>query len=578
MAFNLFGFSIKRKEVEDPNAVDSFVPKQEFDGATQVTSAGGAYGTYIDLDGSATTEAQLVTRYREMENHPEVRRAIDDVVNEAIIVDSDTVVVDIQLDDVEISDKIKKTITEEFDNVLRLLDFSNKSYDIFNRFYVDGRLRFHVVIDEENTKRGITELRYIDPRKIKKIREVETKMDPKTGARITKTKAEYYVYTERGFLNQPVAGQSSPETVGGVRIAKDSIAETNSSVMNETNTLVLGYLHQAIKPLNQLKMLEDSSVIYRLARAPERRIFYIDVGTLPKAQAEQYLKEMMTRHKNRMVYDASTGEMRNDKKHMTMLEDFWLPRREGGRGTEISTLPGGTNLGEMDDIIYFQRNLYKALRVPIGRMDPETGFSLGRSTEISRDEVKFSKFIGRIRNQFSHIFDELMGKQLILRNVMTPEEWDDIKDKVRYDFREDNYFQELKEAEVFRDRVATLREMEDLVGTYFSREWTKKNVLRLTEDEIKEMDKEIAKEEPEEEERDEAENGEDNAPPAQTIQLAVTPTQQQHEKERELKDEPKPSPKKEVKKESVELSDSDRTLVEKINDKIDKASEQFIGE
>lgn len=497
----LFGFSIKRKNEEDEKSkVDSFVPKQEDDGAVQVTAAGGAYGTYIDMDGSSNDEAQLVTKYRQMENHPEVKRALDDIINEAVVVGDDRKVVEINLDQIEISDRIKKTITEEFDRILELLDFSNEAYDIFNRFYVDGRLRYHVIIDEENTRKGITELRYIDPRKIKKIREVELVNDPKTGAEITKTKNEYYVYNERGFLKQAQRGSSDAmmhpsASIKGVKIASDSIAETTSGIMNETNTLVLSYLHQAIKPANQLNMLEDSSVIYRLARAPERRIFYIDVGNLPKAQAEQYLKDMMTRHKNRLVYDSQTGEMRNDKKHMTMLEDFWLPRREGGRGTEITTLPGGDNLGEMEDILYFQRNLYKALRVPMTRMETETAFNLGRGSEITRDEIKFAKFITRARIRFSIIFDVLLGKQLVLKNIMSPEDWEDIKNKVMYDFRQDNHFQEMKEIELLGERLARLRDMEDLVGVYFSREYVNKNVLRFSDEEIKEMKKQMDAEE-----------------------------------------------------------------------------------
>jgi len=530
---DLFGFSIKRKDdEEEKKRVDSFVPKQEDDGAVQVTAAGGAYGTYIDMEGSSNDEAQLVTKYRQMENHPEIKRALDDIVNEAVIVDDNKKVVTINLDDVDISDRLKKIITEEFDKVLELLDFSNEAYDIFNRFYVDGRLRYHVIIDETNTKQGIKELRYIDPRKIKKIREVEVKTDPKTGAEITKTKNEYFVYNERGYLKQASKGPVQPSinastNIKGVRIAKDSIAEATSGIMNETNTLVLSFLHQSIKPLNQLSMLEDSSVIYRYARAPERRIFYIDVGHLPKAQAEQYLKDMMTRHKNRLVYDSGTGEMRNDKKHMTMLEDFWLPRREGTRGTEITTLPGGENLGEMDDILYFQRNLYKSLRVPITRMDSETTFNLGRGSEITRDEIKFSKYIQRVRTRFAIIFDVIMAKQLVLRNILSPEEWDMIKNKVRYDFQEDNHFEELKEMEIFRERSSALRDIEDLVGVYFSREWVNKKILRMSDEEIEEMKKQMDAEENAGEYDDDGEDPEmdnepKNGPEPTPIEISVT--------------------------------------------------------
>ncbi|PHS22139.1 MAG: portal protein [Robiginitomaculum sp.] len=490
----LFGFSIIRKKSEEKEEVRTFVDKSDEDGATTIAAIGGSYGTFVDLEGSAQTEAKLVTQYREIEHHPEVRRAIDDIVNEAIVVSDDAAAISINLDQTDLSSSMQKTISNEFEEVLRLMDFSNKGYDIFNRYYVDGRLRFHIIIDEKNVKAGIKELRMIDPRKIKRIREVEKVLDSKTNAVLKRTKNEYFVYNEAGFLRKSNLG--GDHAIAGIRISTDSIAEVTSGILNETNTIVLSYLHQSMKPLNQLKMLEDSSVIYRLARAPERRIFYIDVGNLPRAQAEQYLRDMMTKHKNRLVYDASTGEVRNDKKHMTMLEDFWLPRRDG-KGTEVTNLPGGANLGEIEDIVYFQKNLYKALNVPVSRMESDTGFSIGRSSEITRDEIKFSKFINRVRTRFSIIFDEILERQLVLKNIMTLDDFREFKNKIRYNFKEDNHFEEMKNTELLRERISTLRDMEDLIGRFYSEEWVFKNVLRLDDIEINDMQKQMKKEDDE---------------------------------------------------------------------------------
>ena len=493
----LFGFEIKRKEEVD---LKSFVEKDFDDGALTVNSggvAGGAYGTFLDIEGTAKTEAEIITKYRQMEMHPEVSRAIDDIVNDAIVVSDDAKVVEINLDSTKLSDNIKKRVTEEFDEALRLLDFSNRGYDTFQRFYVDGRLKYHAIIDEKNPKLGIQELRYVDPRKLRKIREISKTKDTNADATLIQTKNEYYIFNDKTFATKSSA-VSTTDTTKGVRIAKDSIIEVTSGVVNETNTLVLSHLNKAIKPLNQLRMLEDAAVIYRLARAPERRIFYIDVGNLPKLKAEQYLRDMMVKHKNRLVYDAATGDIRDDRKHMTMLEDFWMPRRNGEKGTEITTLPGGANLGEMDDVLYFQKNLYKALNVPITRMESETGFSLGRSNEISRDEVKFSKFIRRLRARFSMLFDEILEKQLVLKNVMTIEEWKEIKDKLRYDFQEDNHFEELKEQEILTQRLQTLQAINDYVGVYFSKTWVRKNILQQTDEDIVEIDKEITDEQADE--------------------------------------------------------------------------------
>jgi hypothetical protein len=489
----LFGFEIKRKDNTD---LKSFVEREDDDGAVNVSASTSmpGYGAFLDMEGTAKSEAELITRYRLMEMHPEVSRAIDDIVNESIVVADDSKVVEINLDDTDLSANIKKRITDEFDEVLNLLDFSNKGYDIFQKWYVDGRLRYHAIIDEKNIKLGIQELRYVDPRKLRKIREVAKKKDAKTDATLSQTKNEYYIFNDKGFGTKLTSSSIEGESVKGVRIATDSIIEVTSGILNESNTLVLSNLHKAIKALNQLKMLEDAAVIYRLARAPERRIFYVDVGNLPKIKAEQYLRDMMVRHKNRLVYDASTGEVRDDRKHMTMLEDFWMTRRNGERGTEITTLPGGANLGEIDDILYFQKNLYKALNVPISRMESDTGFSLGRASEISRDEVKFNKFIRRLRVRFSILFDEILEKQLVLKNVMTIDEWKEIKNSIRYDFQQDNHFEELKEQEILTQRLQTLQAINDYSGEYYSKKWIRKNILRQSDEDIKDIDMEMEQE------------------------------------------------------------------------------------
>jgi len=501
----LFGFEIKRKRDDDGknNKVQSFVAANNDEGAVDVAATGGAVSSFIDLEGSARSEAELIDKYRSMIQQPEVQMAVDDIVNEAINITYDQKVVECVTDDVDYPDSIKKKIREEFDNVMRLMDFGNQGYDLFSKWYVDGRVHFHVMIDEANPSKGIVELRYIDPRKLRKVREFKNKKisgsDVQSTAITKEIKAEYYVYNEKGFNNtKTTVGMSQASGINGLKIAKDSIVSSNSGILNEKNTLILSHLHKAYKPLNQLRMMEDAAVIYRISRAPERRIFYIDVGNLPKMKAEQYLRDMMTKHKNRIVYDASTGEVRDDRRHMSMTDDFWLPRREGGKGTEITTLPGGQNLGELEDILYFQKRLYKALNVPISRMEPETGFSLGRSSEITRDEVKFSKFISRLRARFSIIFDSVLEKQLILKGIITPEDWNIIKENIRYDFMSDNHFEELKEAEILQNRLQLLRDIDEYTGKYYSSKWIKKNVLKMSEDDIKEIENEIAEEEPEE--------------------------------------------------------------------------------
>ena len=484
----LFGFEITRKQ---PDPV-SFAPRQTDDGAA-IVAEGGAYGTYVDLDGSIRTEAELVNKYREMAVYPEVDQAIDDIVNEVITQEPEQEVVELILDDTELPDRIKKLFIDEFKNVLSLLEFNQLSYEVFRRWYVDGRLYYHVIIDEENPKNGVVELRYIDPRKIRKIKEQRRKKAV-NNVTLSQDGKEYYIYNDKGFAK--TAGNSSipSNTIGGIRIAKDSIIHCTSGLTSINGDLVQSYLHKAIKPLNQLRSMEDSLVIYRISRAPERRIFYIDVGNLPKMKAEQYLRDIMTKFKNKIVYDSATGEIRDDRKFMTMLEDFWLPRREGGKGTEITTLPGGQNLGQMDDVVYFQRKVFSSLNVPISRLDPDSQFNFGRSTEITRDEVKFAKFISRLRNKFAILFTKVMERQLILKGIITPEEWDDLKQTIRYKFSQDNYYAELKETEILRDRITMLRDIDDYTGKYYSHEWVRRKVLRQSDEEIEEIDEQIADE------------------------------------------------------------------------------------
>ena len=482
----LFGFTIARKkqEQEQQNLPSIVSPTQE-DGSIEV-APGGAYGTYIDLEGKAKNEGDLVTKYREMAIQPECDSAIQDIVNEAIIVDEQDGPVEIVLDKLDYTESIKNKIREEFEYLLKLLNFNNNAYDIFRKWYIDGRLYYNIVIDEKNPRSGIKDLRYIDPRKIRKIREPIKEKDPRTGATVYKGMNEYYLYNPQGITTQ---NQSQ-----GVKIAKDSICYVHSGITDNRNSLIYSHLHKAIKPLNQLRMLEDAVVVYRLARAPERRVFYIDVGNLPKMKAEQYLRDMMVKHKNKLTYDAATGEVRDDRKFMTMLEDFWLPRREGGRGTEITTLGGGQNLGEMEDVDYFRRKLYKSLNVPVTRMEAENQFNLGRASEITRDELKFNKFIMRLRNRFSELFDEILEIHLALKGITTRAEWQEMKQEVYYDFMEDNHFTELKETEIMTERLRLLGDIDQYVGKYFSEEWVRKNVLRMSEDDIEDIEKQIDQE------------------------------------------------------------------------------------
>jgi hypothetical protein len=495
----LFGFEIKRSEDEVKNQPVSFAEPLNDDGALTVGGAvGGSYGMLLDLEGTAKSEAELVTRYRALTVNPEIQQAVDEIVNEAISVDSHDKVVNIILDETDLSDKVKDKISEEFQNILGLLDFSNSAYEIFYKFYVDGRLNYHVIIDEKNLKQGIKELRYLDPRKIRLIREMQNEQikDQASNALVKKIKKEYYMYSETGFGANKVSNYSS--SIQGLKIAKDSIIRVTSGLLNENNSVVLSHLHKSIKSLNQLRILEDATIIYTMTRAPERRIFYVDVGNLPKAKAEQYLHDMMARHKNRVTYDPSSGEIKDDRKMMTMTEDYWFPRREGNNATEVTTLNAGQGLGEDRNLPYFQTKLYKSLNVPVARLQPETMYSFGRMSEVTREELKFAKFIKRLRTRFSILFDRCLERQLVLKGIITPDEWKEIQNKIRYDFMKDNYFEELKEAEILREKLETLRQIEDQIGKYFSRDWVVKHVLYMPEDEWKDMKKQMEKEAKEE--------------------------------------------------------------------------------
>jgi hypothetical protein len=495
MAIKLFGFTLGAKDVvqvEKPEQPSFALPTAALDDGAVTITQNAYYGTYVDLEGSVRNEIELISRYREMSNHPELDMAIDEVVNESITHDVDGTVVNIVLDKLKQPESIKKKIEEEFHNVLNMLNFSNLADDLFKRWYIDGRIFYQIVVNENNPKEGIQELRYIDPRKIRKVREVKKDRDSKTGALIIKSIAEYYVYNDKGTTTQTYTAQVAQ----GIRISPDSILNVNSGLMDAKNTFVISYLHKAIKPLNQLRMIEDAIVIYRISRAPERRIFYIDVGNLPKGKAEQYLRDVMVKYRNKMVYDASTGELRDDRKHMSMLEDFWLPRREGGKGTEITTLPAGQNLGELEDVKYFQKKLLQSLNVPYSRLEAQSGglAGLGRSQEITRDELKFAKFIQRLRNKFTQLFDDALGIQLSLKGICSREEWETFKEEIYYDFMKDNNFTELREAELLQNRVQMVTMLDPYIGRYFSQKFVKKKVLQLTDEEIELMQKEIDEE------------------------------------------------------------------------------------
>ena len=485
----LLGFQITRQtdDKEKPaEAKQAFTVPSPDDGTTTI-SAGGYFGQYLDMEVTAKNDVDLIKRYREVAQHPECDMAIEDIINEVIVSDDRDQSVTISLDKLAVSESIKGKIRNEFDEVMSLLNFDEKGHDIFKRFYVDGRIYFHKVIDPNSPRKGLTELRYIDPRKIKKVREVTKKRDSKgKGVEIIEKTAEWFVYNEKGI--------SSANSNAGVKISADSISYITSGVIDQTKNMVMGHLHKAIKPVNQLRMIEDAVVIYRIVRAPERRIFYVDVGNLPKVKAESYLRDVMARYRNKLVYDAATGEIRDDRKHMSMLEDFWLPRREGAKGTEVQTLAGGQNLGEISDVQYFQKKLYKSLNVPISRMESENGFNLGRAAEITRDELKFTKFVQRLRKRFTQLFHDVLKTQLVLKGIITIEDWSTLKEHIQYDYLKDGYFSELKTAEILRERLNLANEVSPYIGKYFSVEYIRKNVLRQSDEDIIEIDSQIRNE------------------------------------------------------------------------------------
>ena len=481
-----FGFKITReKPKSDPK--QSFSTPQAEDG-TQVVAAGGYFASHLDMEGNAKTEADLIRRYREISIHPECDMAIEDIINEAIVANENKQAVQLNTNNVPYGRDIRRKIEEEFTEVLRLLQFNTRGHDIFRRWYVDGRIYYQKIIDTETGKKGITELKYLDPRKIKKIREVRKRrpdgVAPSATNLVDET-MEYFLYNERG-----VGGAS----LQGIKIAVDTIAFCPSGLIDQNKNIILSYLHKAIKPVNQLRMIEDAAVIYRIARAPERRIFKIDVGNLPKMKAEQYLRDVMARYRNKLVYDAATGEIRDDRNYMSMLEDFWLPSREGGRGTDISTLPGGQNLGEITDLEYFRSKLYRSLNVPSSRLEASSGFNLGRSTEITRDELKFTKFVQRLRKKFIELFNDILRTQLILKQIIAEEDWPMIRDNIFYDFLQDGHFAELKNAEMLKDRIALANDVRDYVGKYFSVEYVRKHILKQSDADIEKIDKQIKSE------------------------------------------------------------------------------------
>ena len=512
MAIKLFGYKIGKEEAESEK-LKSFVPANDDDASVSI-AGGGVYGTYIDLEGQIRSDADLIKKYREMALQPECDAAIEDIVNESLVFEDGDYPVQIVLDKLEQPESIKKKIRDEYHFIMKLLDFNNQGYDIFRRWYVDGRLYYHMVIDEKNPRSGLKEVRYVDPRKIRKVREQKRdKTQINANALPSQNYVDYFIYSDKGFAR---------DGSQGIKIAADAICYINSGITDKDGKVIISHLHKAIKPLNQLRMLEDATVIYRISRAPERRIFYIDVGNLPKMKAEQYLRDIMQRYKNKIVYDAQTGEIRDDRRFQTMLEDFWLPRREGGKGTEITTLQGGQNLGEIDDVLYFQKKVFKSLNVPITRLDSENGFSLGRASEITRDELKFSKFVNRLRLRFSHLFDKLLETQLLLKGICTRKEWQQMKEEISYDYQSDLHFAELKDAEILKERLGLLEAIDPFVGKYFSIRHIRNKVLQQSEEDIKELDKEM---------EEEAAQQEENAPPEeeQAQQEAPPPAPTSHQ-------------------------------------------------
>ena len=506
-SMEIFGFEIKRrlrdaelKSAEDPK-LKSFVPKYDDEG-TMTVAAGGYYGQYYDIDGTqASTDRDLILKYRGAAEQPECDTAIDDIVDEAICSGIQGAPVEINLDDLNYEEDIKEKIKSEFNNIVSMLEFNEHGSELFRRWYIDGKIYFHIVVDTENTKAGIQELRPIDPIYMRKVREVKTETDKLTGVTVNETEEEYYIYSESEH-SANITTTHHGGADAGIKIAPEAIASATSGIMDAGRTKVLSHLHKSIKLVNQLRMLEDALVIYRISRAPERRIFYIDVGNLPKGKAEEYVRNMMSQYRNKIVYDSTSGEVHDDRRHKSMLEDFWLPRREGGRGTEITTLPGGENLGQIDDILFFQKKLYKSLNVPLSRLESDTGFNIGRATEINREEVKFQKFIDRLRNRFSYIFLNALETQLKLKGIIADDDWDNMKEYISIDYIKDNYFSELKEFEVLKERLDMVQSIEDYNGKYYSQEWIRKNILGQSDDDIDQIDKQIADEKAEKEDSD----------------------------------------------------------------------------
>lgn len=480
---NIFGFEIKRKQdkaLQQP----SVVPPSPLDDGSTIINTAAHYGMVMDIEGVIKTENDLIRRYREISQYADCDSAVEEIVNEAIIAVEDEAPVKLSLDDLKLSDAIKKKINDEFTEVLHLLDFDGKGHDIFRNWYVDGRLYYHIMLNPDKPKDGILELRYIDPRKIRRIKNVQKTRNDK-GVEVNKVMEEYFIYNDKGITQAATQG---------IKMSIDSVLYVPSGRVDQNSGMTLSYLHKAIKPVNQLKMMEDALVIYRITRAPERRIFYIDVGNLPKMKAEQYVTDIMNRFRNKVVYDAQTGEVRDDRKHMSMMEDFWMPRREGGKGTEITTLPGGQTLGQIEDINYFQNKLYQAMNVPMSRLKSDQSFNLGRSSEITRDEVKFAKFIARIRKKFAGLFADALRVQLITKGIIRADEWDEMSRFIRFDFVEDNYYSELKEAEIMTTRLNQLQMVEPFMNKYYSMEWIRKHVLHQSDEEMEEIDKQIEEE------------------------------------------------------------------------------------
>jgi len=491
----LFGYSIERSK--SSKGEKSFVPPTD-DGSLEAIKAGGYYGTYFDIEGTANNESQLIKRYRDISMMGDVDAAIEDVVNDSISNLDDEKPVLIDVDKLSVSAGVKKTIAEEFDNIMTILDFNTKAQDYFRRWYIDGRIYFHKVIDTEKPKEGLKDIRYVDPRKIRKVREIKKEKDTRTQVSLVKEVNEYFVFDEKGIaLTSNQMYKTDVANDKAIKVSKDAVAYCTSGLVDQDRKITLSYLHKAIRPANQLRMMENAVVIYRITRSPERRIFYIDVGNLPTSKAEQYLKDVMNRYRNKLVYDSETGEIRDDKKFMSMLEDFWLPRKEGGRGTEIQTLPGGQNLGEIEDVVYFQKKLYQSLNVPVSRLEQQAGLNFGRSAEITRDELKFTKFISKLRKRFSGVFDDLLKTQLILKGVINETEWPAIREDLQYRFASDAYYTESKEQEVLRSRVEILNQVAPYVGQLFSKEYVQKQILRFSDDEIALIDSQIGASQPE---------------------------------------------------------------------------------